>query len=338
MSRRTTWRCSTWTGSSTSAATPCPGAAEHLARRARGRACGWRSSPTTPSRPPEAVAEHLRELGVEAHGGRRRDLGPGGGAGAGRPVRRRRPGGAASARTASSEALRAAGLEPVAVADERRGGDRRPATARTCVWRDDHAGGGADPRRAAVGGQQHRPAPSRRRSGWRPGTACMVDDAAATSPACEPVVAGKPERPLLDETVRRVGGERPLMVGDRLDTDIEGAHDAGRRLAAGADRRDRARRAGGGAGRGCGRRTSPPTWRGLLRAARRRPSATATPGRSAAGARTVDATAARGRPATATPDDWWRVGARRGLGSTSTTAGEPVDAGRDADADARRGR
>jgi HAD superfamily hydrolase (TIGR01450 family) len=42
-----------------------------------------------------------------------------------------------------------------------------------------------------------------------------------------PTVAGKPARPLLDETVRRVGGERPLMVGDRLDTDIEGAHNAG---------------------------------------------------------------------------------------------------------------
>ena len=42
-----------------------------------------------------------------------------------------------------------------------------------------------------------------------------------------PVVAGKPERPLLDETVRRVGGRRPLMVGDRLDTDIEGARRAG---------------------------------------------------------------------------------------------------------------
>ena len=43
----------------------------------------------------------------------------------------------------------------------------------------------------------------------------------------EPVVAGKPERPLLDETVRRVGGQRPLMVGDRLDTDIEGARRIG---------------------------------------------------------------------------------------------------------------
>jgi hypothetical protein len=40
----------------------------------------------------------------------------------------------------------------------------------------------------------------------------------------DPVVAGKPARPLLDETVRRCGGQRPLMVGDRLDTDIEGAH------------------------------------------------------------------------------------------------------------------
>jgi hypothetical protein len=40
-------------------------------------------------------------------------------------------------------------------------------------------------------------------------------------------VAGKPARPLLDETIRRVGGRRPLMVGDRLDTDIEGAANAG---------------------------------------------------------------------------------------------------------------
>lgn len=43
----------------------------------------------------------------------------------------------------------------------------------------------------------------------------------------EPVVAGKPARPLMDETIRRVGGDRPLMVGDRLDTDIEGAHTVG---------------------------------------------------------------------------------------------------------------
>jgi glycerol-1-phosphatase len=43
----------------------------------------------------------------------------------------------------------------------------------------------------------------------------------------EPQVAGKPRRPLLDETRLRVAGEHPLMVGDRLDTDISGAHEAG---------------------------------------------------------------------------------------------------------------
>jgi HAD superfamily hydrolase (TIGR01450 family) len=42
-----------------------------------------------------------------------------------------------------------------------------------------------------------------------------------------PQVAGKPERPLLDETRRRVEGRHPMMVGDRLDTDIAGAHAAG---------------------------------------------------------------------------------------------------------------
>lgn len=42
-----------------------------------------------------------------------------------------------------------------------------------------------------------------------------------------PVVAGKPEPPLFRETLLRVGADRPLMVGDRLDTDIEGAHNVG---------------------------------------------------------------------------------------------------------------
>ena len=39
----------------------------------------------------------------------------------------------------------------------------------------------------------------------------------------QPQVAGKPMSPLFAETITRVGGDRPLMVGDRLDTDIEGA-------------------------------------------------------------------------------------------------------------------
>jgi len=43
----------------------------------------------------------------------------------------------------------------------------------------------------------------------------------------EPEVAGKPYRPLLDDTVARLGVRRPLFVGDRLDTDIAGAVGAG---------------------------------------------------------------------------------------------------------------
>jgi glycerol 3-phosphatase-2 len=43
----------------------------------------------------------------------------------------------------------------------------------------------------------------------------------------EPEVAGKPYRPLLDDTVSRLGAQHPLFVGDRLDTDIAGAVNAG---------------------------------------------------------------------------------------------------------------
>ncbi len=61
--------------------------------------------------------------------------------------------------------------------------------------------------------------------GLAPGHGVMVEMLSRFAEV-EPTVAGKPRRPLLDETVRRVGGERPLMVGDRLDTDIEGAYEA----------------------------------------------------------------------------------------------------------------
>ena len=42
-----------------------------------------------------------------------------------------------------------------------------------------------------------------------------------------PRVAGKPATPLFDEARRRIPGDRVLMVGDRLDTDILGANAAG---------------------------------------------------------------------------------------------------------------
>ncbi|NLG54513.1 MAG: HAD-IIA family hydrolase [Rhodococcus sp.] len=43
----------------------------------------------------------------------------------------------------------------------------------------------------------------------------------------EPVVAGKPARPLMLDAQERNGAQRPLVVGDRLDTDIEGANAVG---------------------------------------------------------------------------------------------------------------
>ncbi|WP_299054571.1 HAD-IIA family hydrolase [uncultured Nocardioides sp.] len=62
--------------------------------------------------------------------------------------------------------------------------------------------------------------------GRAPGHGVLVDMLRRYT-GVEPTVAGKPQPPLLHETIRRVGGERPLMVGDRVDTDIEGAHAVG---------------------------------------------------------------------------------------------------------------
>lgn len=48
-----------------------------------------------------------------------------------------------------------------------------------------------------------------------------------TASGQEPLVAGKPEPALHRESVRRSRSRRPLVVGDRLETDIEGARRAG---------------------------------------------------------------------------------------------------------------
>jgi glycerol-1-phosphatase len=58
--------------------------------------------------------------------------------------------------------------------------------------------------------------------GPQPGNGSLVQ-VIVTATGRHPVVAGKPERPLHDEAVARTGARHPLVVGDRLDTDIEGA-------------------------------------------------------------------------------------------------------------------
>lgn len=62
--------------------------------------------------------------------------------------------------------------------------------------------------------------------GLAPGNGALVDVVRRTT-GCEPTVAGKPFRPILDEAIRRTGARRALLVGDRLDTDIQGANTAG---------------------------------------------------------------------------------------------------------------
>lgn len=59
-----------------------------------------------------------------------------------------------------------------------------------------------------------------------PGNGSMVA-ALRTASDREPQVAGKPATALLVEGARRSGARRPLMIGDRLDTDIEGGRVAG---------------------------------------------------------------------------------------------------------------
>ena len=62
--------------------------------------------------------------------------------------------------------------------------------------------------------------------GPAPGNGALVEVIRMTTGA-EPLVAGKPQLPLHEEATRRSGARAPLVVGDRLDTDIEGAVRAG---------------------------------------------------------------------------------------------------------------
>ncbi|GAA1896033.1 HAD hydrolase-like protein [Streptomyces sodiiphilus] len=64
--------------------------------------------------------------------------------------------------------------------------------------------------------------------GIAPGNGAAVEVVRiATGGRAVPQVAGKPQPPMHRETVLRTGARRPLVVGDRLDTDIEGAHAGG---------------------------------------------------------------------------------------------------------------
>ncbi|WP_435747726.1 HAD-IIA family hydrolase [Nocardioides sp. SYSU DS0663] len=198
-----------------------PGAPRHLERV---RAAGMRLAFITnnASRTPATVAGHLSRLGVRAEP---EDVVTSAQAAA--RVTAERVGRGAPVVLLGAEgleaALRAEGLVPVGVADEAQA--LVTGYGPDVLWRD--------VMRAAVRVRDGLwwvasntdlsiPTPF----GVAPGHGVLVETIQRFT-GVDPVVAGKPQRPLLDETVRRVGGARPLMVGDRLDTDIEGAHRAG---------------------------------------------------------------------------------------------------------------
>ncbi len=62
--------------------------------------------------------------------------------------------------------------------------------------------------------------------GMAPGNGALVA-AVATATGRTPEVAGKPEAPIFRTAARRVGSTRPVVVGDRLDTDVLGGNRAG---------------------------------------------------------------------------------------------------------------
>lgn len=64
--------------------------------------------------------------------------------------------------------------------------------------------------------------------GLLPGNGSMVA-ALRSATGGQPVVAGKPARPLMEDALARLSSTAPLVVGDRLDTDIAGARAVGAR-------------------------------------------------------------------------------------------------------------
>jgi HAD superfamily hydrolase (TIGR01450 family) len=63
--------------------------------------------------------------------------------------------------------------------------------------------------------------------GTSPGNGSMVNGLINATGRRPNVVAGKPETPIIQASIDRTKSKKPLMIGDRLDTDILGANNAG---------------------------------------------------------------------------------------------------------------
>jgi len=64
-------------------------------------------------------------------------------------------------------------------------------------------------------------------TGVAPGNGTVVQALGQSVNRKPTVVAGKPQTPLMQQSIDRTGAKRPLVVGDRLDTDIHGANNVG---------------------------------------------------------------------------------------------------------------
>ena len=64
-------------------------------------------------------------------------------------------------------------------------------------------------------------------TGVGPGNGTMVTALGNTVNRIPTLVAGKPQVPLMQQSIDRTNAKRPLVVGDRLDTDIHGANNVG---------------------------------------------------------------------------------------------------------------
>jgi len=195
-----------------------PGAPETIAKA---RAAGMRTAFVTnnASRPPSAVAAHLDELGVPAGAG---DVVTSAQAAA-RLLRERVPAGSAVLVVGGPglvEAVHEQGLRAVGRLEESPDAVVQ-GFGRDVGWQQlAEAVHAVDAGLPWIATNLDASVPTPR--GRAPGNGALVDVVASTT-GRRPVVAGKPDSGLFDETLLRVGGRRPLVVGDRIDTDIEGA-------------------------------------------------------------------------------------------------------------------
>ncbi|MEV7090105.1 HAD hydrolase-like protein [Streptomyces sp. NPDC093085] len=175
-------------------------------------------------RPPEAVAAHLTELGVPAEPG---DVITSAQAVA-RLIAEQLPAGSKVLVIGGDGlriALRERGLEPVESADDGPaavvqgyGGPELPwgRFAEACYAIDRGVPWFASNTDLTIPGAR----------GIGPGNGAAVEVVRIATGA-EPQVAGKPLPPMHRETILRTGARKALVVGDRLDTDIEGAFNGG---------------------------------------------------------------------------------------------------------------